>query len=128
MLPNNPFDSNRGFNIRDLLEESAVNNIGSVDTIDQSVGRDGDKLVVTADVSQFDTSNIKLGLKEKQGYQILTIALAQNQGGFSSYQKQISLKENVSEENVEATENNGVLTIEFDIVENEDDETNIEIE
>lgn len=120
MLPNNPFDSNIRFDI----QESSVNN-----TIDQRVGINGDKIIIIKDLSEFNNSNnIRLRFDEKQGNQILHISLAKNKrSAFLLYEKQIILEEKVDEESkFIVRENNDVLTIEFDIVEDESkDETNI---
>lgn len=127
MFPNDPFDSDRGIDIRKLINAGNPDAIG-LSTVDQSIGQDGDKLIITADISKFRKENITVKITEKSGKQFLNILSRAHPMGMESMLSQIQLNEKVARDSAKATENNGVLTVEIDIVESEEDNsTSIDI-
>jgi len=135
MFPRDPFDNNSDMtDIKRLLASGNPNSSKFIksDTqlmFDQSIDKDENKLNVTMDVSDYDTDHIQLSVEMQQNHPYLVAQLKKiDEYSVQSFRNKIPLKKNVDESSAEAKENNGVLTIQFEIVESPEDDNYIDIE
>lgn len=114
-----PFDRNMDSYIRDLLSAGNPGFERSNQlTIDQHIN--DDKLTVTIDISEYKKEDVRLEAETVKDKSYLIINLTQrNEYGMKSFTNKIELKHTVDDSTAKATENNGVMTVEFDMVESE---------
>lgn len=134
MIPRDPFDNSDINDIRRLLANGNPNSSRFIksDTqlmFDQNIDKDENKLNVIMDVSEYDKDQIQLSVETQQNHPYLVVQLKKiDEHSVQSFRNKIPLKKNVDESSAEAKENNGVLTIQFKIVESPEDDNYIDIE
>lgn len=95
---------------------------------EQSIVDQGNTMRVVLDVSGVDKSDINLSVTEKMDRQILQVDIEQeNENSSRKIRQAIALRAPVDEELATAEHNNGILTVEFPIVDSTDAGTSIEI-
>ena len=126
MFPSrNPFNSDMDSYIRDLLAAGnpTYENTEQL-TLDQD--SDGETLTVTIDISTYNKNSVRIQTETRNNTSYLLLSVnAQNEYGMQSFRNRVSLQNMVDESSATAVENNGILTIKFDIVDSSNKEISI---
>lgn len=117
-----PFNSDINDSIRKMIEAGNPSQNSNDLIIDQTM--EDDTLIVTADISKYSKESVRLSTKTQNNVSYLTFNVISTDNTQMT-QETIQLVTMVDDSTAKATENNGVLTIEFDIV---DSGNSIEIE
>lgn len=121
----NPFD--RFDRIRRMirnLSEGSVGGQSMINTyVDQSVDEENGVLTVVMDIPGVSEEDIEAKVQEHRNRQWLTVqATRSTENGARRFRQQFALKRRVDAELADSEYNNGVLTVEFPLVEASGDE------
>ena len=125
MFPSrDPFNSDMDSYIRNLLgaENPIYENTVQIPLDQES---DGETLTVTMDISTYDKNSVRIHVQTNDNVSKLILHINERgRHGMQSFKNIITLKDVVDDSSAKAVENNGILTITFDVV----DSQNITIE